>query len=60
MVARNYCYKVVPHKVYVVDYDRFHRDYMKDKRFVVVFSMKNGKLIKMDLRMLKIDSLKFL
>jgi len=43
VAARNACYKVVPHKVFVVDRDRLDRDLTKDELFASLCSMKSGK-----------------
>jgi hypothetical protein len=43
VAAKNACYRVVPHKVSVVDHDRLDKDFTKDKLFVALCLMKNGK-----------------
>jgi hypothetical protein len=43
VVARQACFKVVPHKVLIGDRDRLKRDFTKDEFFVVLSSMLNEK-----------------
>lgn len=48
VAARDACYRVVPHKVSVVDHDRLDREFTKDELFATLCSMKNGKSPGMD------------
>jgi hypothetical protein len=48
VATRNPCYRVVPHKVSVVDYDRLNKDFTKDEHFAHFCSMKNGKSLGID------------
>jgi hypothetical protein len=48
VAARDACYKVVPHKVYIGDRDRLEIYFTKDDFFVSLSSMQNGKSLGID------------
>ena len=46
--ARNSYYRVIPHKVFVIDHDRLGKDFIEDELFVVLSYIKNSKSLWID------------
>jgi hypothetical protein len=43
VAARDACYKVISHKVPIIDHDRLEKEFTKDELFATLGTMKNGK-----------------